>query len=708
MRWNDLSTIKKLTAGFGFVGLMLIIISIVSWSGLTMLSGEIQKNIFLNGLSDNILERQIEHMNWQNRVIIFLLDENATTLNVSSDDHACKLGKWLYSDARKNAESALPALIPLLRAMELPHKALHDSARDIQNAVIEEDGFKDKAMGIYNTKTRGALQSLKGIFHDITREIHVTIKERDKALEANTVIKKRILLLLSTLAILLAALFSFFISRKISGTLNQAVDLAESLANGDLTKRLDLQQKDELGLLARALNSMADKLNTMIGKMNSEVLGLASTSNELNSIAQSMSTSSANVSERSRSVATATEQLSGNMNSVAVASEEASTNVNVVATASDEVTSSIEEVDAKTKEARSITDDAVQLAHSSSVKIDALGEAAAQISKVTGVITEISDQTNLLALNATIEAARAGEAGKGFAVVANEIKELAKQTADATGEIRNSIEMMQGSTDETVAEIRQITEVIGQVDEIVAGITVSVAEQAATTNEIAENINQAAMGIAEVNKNVAQSSSASVDIANDVTDMSNLTEDLSNTGNTVKESASDLANIADTLKAMVTHFKIDAATVEISTKGSNPLHMRNLITWNNGITTGLSTIDSQHRQLVNLINELHKAMKLGSSVAEAGRILDKLITYTASHFSTEENLFKKYNYPEYSGHKKQHDKLVAQVLDFQKDFKSGNAVLSAELMDFLKEWLTGHIQKTDMKYVSFLKEHGVK
>ena len=708
MRWNDLSMAKKLAIGFGFVGLLLVTISTVSWLGFSKLSTKINQNIYLNESAEIMLKREIDHMNWQNKVIIFLLDENSTTLKVSSDDHACKLGKWLYGEGRKKAEQTLPSLSPMLKQLEIPHKNLHDSAGEIQKAVKENDGFKDEAIQIYNTKSRKALQGVKAGLHGIAVEIEKHITEANTGLQSEVKLKTRMIIILTGFAILLACLFSFFLARKISTTLRQSVDLAESLAEGNLTKRLDLQQKDELGLLATALNTMADKLNLMIGNMNSEVLGLASTSNELNVIAQSMAESSGNVSERASSVAAATEQLSGNMNSVAAASEEASTNVNIVATASEEVTNSIAEVDTKTREARNITEDAVQLANSSSVKVDALGEAANQISKVTEVITEISDQTNLLALNATIEAARAGEAGKGFAVVANEIKELAKQTAAATGEIRSSIESMQGSTDETVAEIRQITEVIGRVDEIVAGITDSVAEQTATTNEIAENIQQAAMGIGEVNENVAQSSTSSVEIANDINEVSDLAGDLSTTGNTVEESANDLASIADTLKAMVTQFKINAATAEQLSDRSSSKTVRDLLRWDHSLTTGLNTIDQQHKQLVVLINDLHRAMKLGSSVRESGVILDKLVRYTGSHFATEERLFQQHNYPEASQHKEHHSKLVAQVMDSQKEFKGGNAVLSAELMDFLKDWLVNHIKKTDMEYVPFLKKCGVK
>lgn len=556
MRWNNLSIMNKLLISFGFLGLLIVIVSSISWISINILSAQLDKNIYLNDLNEQVLKREIDHMNWQSKVIIFLLDENAQELKVKMDNRSCKLGKLLYGDQRRKAEKTLPSLTPLFASLEKPHAALHQSARKIQDSVNAEDGFKDEAMLIYNTETRKALQEVKKFLHAISDEIEKTVQSGNKQLQANAKLKKQLLFGLSTGSVILAIVFALFLSRKISTALKQSVELASSLANGDLTNRLAIDQKDEIGQLATALNTMADSLNDMISNMSNEIMGLSTTSHELNKVAKSLFDDSSSASDNATNVANATQELSGSMHSVAAASEEASTNVSFVATASEEVSSSIAEVDQKTREARIITEDAVHLANSSSGKVDALGQAAAQISKVTEVITEISEQTNLLALNATIEAARAGEAGKGFAVVANEIKELAKQTADATGEIRSSIESMQGSTDETVDEIKQITEVIGKIDEIVTSITDSVAEQTTTTTEITENINQAALGISEVNENIAQSSVASSEIAKDVNSVSELTLGLADSSKTVESEAQGLASLADMLKAMISKFKV--------------------------------------------------------------------------------------------------------------------------------------------------------
>ena len=558
MRWVDFSIRTKLLISFGVLSLFTVMVSALSWVGFNNLSTQVDKNIFLNKLNEQILKREVDHVNWQNKVIIFLLDENSEKLNVTTDDHDCKLGKILFSDLRKDAEKALPSLVSLFKQLESPHRDLHFSAKEIQQSVIAEDGFKEEARAIYNKKSRKSLQQVKKILHEIANEIEKNVLSANQQLQENARASKQLIIVLTIITLIFALLFSVFLSGKIGKALNQSVALATSLANGDLTERMDLQQKDELGLLATALNTMANKLNTMISDMNGEVLQLSSTSQEMNTIAISMSQDSSSASGNASVVAKATEELSSNMQTVAAASEEASANVSFVATASEEVSNSIADVDSKTREARTITEDAVHLANSSSEKVDALGQSAIQISKVTEVITEISEQTNLLALNATIEAARAGEAGKGFAVVANEIKELANQTAEATGEIRSSIESMQGSTDETVEEIKQITKVIGKIDDIVASITDSVAEQATTTTEITANINQAALGISEVNENIIQSSAASSEIADDVSSVSELTAKLANTGTTVEGGANRVASVAATLKDMISKFTIQS------------------------------------------------------------------------------------------------------------------------------------------------------
>ncbi|MBN1905856.1 MAG: methyl-accepting chemotaxis protein [Deltaproteobacteria bacterium] len=331
-------------------------------------------------------------------------------------------------------------------------------------------------------------------------------------------------------------------------------DIAEG--EGDLTKTLTITSEDEVGELAKWFNTFMSKLRAIIADLSSNADSMTSSSVELSKLSGNLSEGADLTSAKSNTVASAAEEMSSNINSVAAASEQASTNMGLVATATEEMTSTINEIAQNSEHARTITQDAVKQADDASTKIDELGMAAQEISKVTETITEISEQTNLLALNATIEAARAGEAGKGFAVVANEIKELARQTAEATQDIKDRIEGIQKSTSIAVKQVEGISKVINDVNEIVSTIATAVEEQSVTTREIAGNVAQASSGIQEVSENIAQSSSVSTEIARDIADVNQSSNDISNSSSQVDMSAQQLSKLAEQLKTLVGKFKI--------------------------------------------------------------------------------------------------------------------------------------------------------
>ncbi len=333
------------------------------------------------------------------------------------------------------------------------------------------------------------------------------------------------------------------------------VEFANKMAAGDLTQVLDLNRKDEIGILIAAVNKMGRSFQGMFKEVNNGVNQLSQSSSQLSNISDDMLAGAQKTSEKSTEVTVSAEDVSDNMNAVAAATEEASTNISMVAAAAEELTATVNEISGNSENACTITAKAVAQAKSASQKVDTLGKSAFEISKVTEVITEISEQTNLLALNATIEAARAGEAGKGFAVVANEIKDLSRQTADATTEIRNKIEMIQASTNTTVEEINQISEVINKANDIVSSIAATVEEQAAATQEIAGNVMQASEGIKDVTENVVKSSTASSEIAQEIKDVDLAANKITVSSGDVKSSAEDLANLAVGLTNRLSQYK---------------------------------------------------------------------------------------------------------------------------------------------------------
>lgn len=133
-----------------------------------------------------------------------------------------------------------------------------------------------------------------------------------------------------------------------------------------------------------------------------------------------------------------------------------------------------------------------------------------------------------------------------------------------------------------------------------------------------------------------------------------------------------------------------------------------LIKWNDSFSVNIGKIDQEHKKLFDMINELTEAMKAGKGKDVLGGILDGLLSYTASHFQTEENYFQQVKYPGAAEHKKEHVAFVQKVTDFKKDFDAGRATVSVNILQFLSKWLQSHIKGTDQKYSNFLNENGIR
>ncbi|WP_300668278.1 methyl-accepting chemotaxis protein [Desulfoluna sp.] len=349
-------------------------------------------------------------------------------------------------------------------------------------------------------------------------------------------------------------LMAFAITQSLSHAIHGLKNIAEG--EGDLTTRLLITSEDETGELARWINAFIEHLQSIVRDVAENAVGLNTASTDLTAVAAQLSQGAEQASVKTDNASAATEAMNARMTSVAAASEQATANVGMVAAASEEMSMTVQEIAANSEKASGITQNAVNKVQTAREKVDLLGGAAIEISKVTEVITEISEQTNLLALNATIEAARAGDAGKGFGVVANEIKALATQTSDATQAIKRQVEGIQGSTRETVTEIRAISEVIIEVNDIVTAIAASVEEQAVTTQEISENVAQAARGLEEVNTNVAETARASDEIAREIEMVHDGSVCIASGSTQVNHHAQELAHLSEALNSKVSRFKV--------------------------------------------------------------------------------------------------------------------------------------------------------
>jgi methyl-accepting chemotaxis protein len=225
--------------------------------------------------------------------------------------------------------------------------------------------------------------------------------------------------------------------------------------------------------------------------------------NSISELTTKLAVASEQLAGVSHHLAASAEETSAQVGVVSAASEQVSHNVNTVATAVDEMSASIKEIAKNASEAAKVTHSAVSIANQTNDTVTSLGSSSAEIGKIIKIITSIAQQTNLLALNATIEAARAGEAGKGFAVVANEVKELAKETAQATEDISHRIEAIQNDTSGAVEAIGKISDIVGRISDISNTIASAVEEQTVATNEIGRSLAEAAKGSVDITTNIA-------------------------------------------------------------------------------------------------------------------------------------------------------------------------------------------------------------
>ncbi|MCG8550828.1 MAG: methyl-accepting chemotaxis protein [Desulfobacterales bacterium] len=335
----------------------------------------------------------------------------------------------------------------------------------------------------------------------------------------------------------------------------EIANVANQIAQGDLTYQFPTTGKTLTGVYAN-MQQMTDNLKHMFNDISQGVQTLTSSATELSAVSQEVTSGAEQSSQNANNVSSAAEEMATAMNSVAAATEQTSANLQMIVAAAEEMTATINEISSNTAKGSHTTSQAVEKAEHISQRVDALGRAAAEISKVTETIADISEQTNLLALNATIEAARAGEAGKGFAVVAGEIKELAKQTAQATDEIGVRIGEVQSTTTESVSSIKEIVEIIDDINSIVTSVATAIEEQSATTQEISNNVSQAATGVQEVNENVNQTSTVAAEVTEDVHQVSQSAEEITAGSVQINDSALELSKLSESLNEMVSRFKL--------------------------------------------------------------------------------------------------------------------------------------------------------
>jgi methyl-accepting chemotaxis protein len=557
---NSISNLKigtRIGIGFGLVALQLIVGAALGLWSMTAIHDSMNESIEEGHHLRSALEVEAHYGQFLFHLWNYVSNEDAKEMQEHQEAMTEARTKYRKTiDTIKSGDTE-PEAVQLASRLD---KAMTD-ADTVNNQItaLVQEGKRAKATELYLDKGDASRKEIEKVVGDIValQEGHVARGVvNTTTVEANV---GKIMYGGTFAGVLVAFVVGVLITRSVTKPLGDSVNLVTRVSEGDVSADVpnDLRERrDELGNVARSLQAMIESLRQVIGNVAKGVETLATSATDLSAASGQTSDSAKGVSEKATTVAGAAEQASANTLSVATSMEAATSNLSSVASATEQMSATVGDIAANSEKARVISEQANSQAQTISTLMQQLGEAAREIGKVTETITDISSQTNLLALNATIEAARAGAAGKGFAVVANEIKELARQTAGATEDIKAKIAGVQTSAGGAIADIEKISGIIKDVGHIVASIAAAIEEQAAVTKDVATNIAQASAGVKDASDRVSQTATVSRSIAQDIAGVNGAMAEIRQGGQTVESSASELARLADQLKMAMAHFKV--------------------------------------------------------------------------------------------------------------------------------------------------------
>ncbi|HEY0984627.1 methyl-accepting chemotaxis protein [Schlesneria sp.] len=375
---------------------------------------------------------------------------------------------------------------------------------------------------------------------------------------------------MTLVGVILGSILAYLVKESVTRPVFEVRNLAQAMADGDLRQRIHLKQKDEVGELSDATNSLADSLTNIVAQIQKVSEALAGSADELSGVSNQLLSQSETTSLNAASVASSSEELSSNISTMAAAAEQMSVNVASISSASEEmsvnvgtissaaeqtshnvgavssavveISSSFTDVLNDVREGSLVAGEASRMADSATATIQTLSQSGTEISKVTETIKMIALQTNLLALNATIEATSAGEAGKGFAVVAHEIKELANQSAKAAEDIARKIEGVQNDTRQAVQVIQNVSQIIKDINSSAGRISQSVEKQTQAATMISQNVSEANKGVGDIARSISEVAKAAGDMSRNVAEAARGATDVSRNVGEAAKAASGISS----------------------------------------------------------------------------------------------------------------------------------------------------------------------
>jgi methyl-accepting chemotaxis protein len=573
MNWKKMTIGKRIAFGFGVVLALLTVVGLLSFLGVGTIVGDAEEVISGNQLDGNLAQKEVDHLNWVGKVNALLTDANVTTLQVQTDDHKCGFGKWLYGEGRKHAETMVPSLSPMLKAIEEPHRHLHESAIEIGRHFRQADLELGSFLREKKTDHLAWAHKVKDVFVDTNLEKVdaqmdptkcsfgkwllsddvAALKQKDPEFAAavEAVIQphkqlhegaRHVDALLTAGNRLEAADFYMQQVKPQAYVVLDKID--QIIANNDAkvkgmhkanavyaTKSLPALKNVQqlLGKIREEARShiMTDevmlkhaegtKRNVTIVVVVAVIAGLLlaffiarGITAVLQKIAAQMDKGAEQVASAAGQVSSASQSLAEGSSEQAASIEETSASLEEMSSMTNQNADNAGQADGLMQEANTVVSGANDSMNELTCSMEEISAASAETSKIIKTIDEIAFQTNLLALNAAVEAARAGEAGAGFAVVADEVRNLAMRAADAAKNTADLIEGTVTKVDAGTGLVNRTNEAFTQVADSASKVGDLVAEIAAASNEQAQGIGQVNTAVTEMDR-VTQQNAANAE-----------------------------------------------------------------------------------------------------------------------------------------------------------------------------------------------------